>query len=367
MGKNLGLAGQVLTEQEYPQIKAGFIGCGSHAFRNVYPALQFANVKLVATCDIVKEKADLFAKQFGAERSYDNHLELLDKEELDAVFVVTSYDEKGCPIYPSIAIDAMEAGCNVWIEKPPASSVAQIEEMMKAEERTGKFILVGFKKCFFPAIEKSKEISEKQEFGRLNTIYARYPQDMPKPSERQGGRLIHDRSLIGLLDHIAHPGSIMAYLGGKMKSVLFQSNEDRGGFINIEFDNGAIGVIHMAAGMSGNSPLERVEVIGVGANVIVDNGVRLTYYRPGHRGPYGSTPSFIGKDEEAPIVWEPEFSLGQLYNKNLFTLGYYGEVQYFAQLCLTQTKPEKAGLPMALEVTKLYEAILENDGKVVLL
>ena len=35
-----------------PEIRAGFIGCGSHAFRNLYPVFQFAPVKLEAVCDL---------------------------------------------------------------------------------------------------------------------------------------------------------------------------------------------------------------------------------------------------------------------------------------------------------------------------
>jgi predicted dehydrogenase len=126
-------------------------------------------------------------------------------------------------------------------------------------------------------------------------------------------------------------------------------------------------VIHFAHGMSGTSPLERMEVIGSGANVFVDNGVKLTYHRPGGRGPggYGSSPCFIGPDEAAPIVWEPEFSLGQLYNKGLFMLGYYGEVAYFADCVRTNTPPAKAGLDDVLEITKVYEAFMKAEGELV--
>ena len=48
---------------EGPRIRAGFIGCGSHSFRNIYPALQFAPVELVATCDLQLEKARAFARE----------------------------------------------------------------------------------------------------------------------------------------------------------------------------------------------------------------------------------------------------------------------------------------------------------------
>ena len=133
---------------------------------------------------------------------------------------------------------------------------------------------------------------------------------------------------------------------------------NRGGFLTVEFHTGAIGTIHMAAGNSGRSPLEHVEVIGEGANVVLENGVDLTYFPPGNRGPYGREPDFVKPKEPAAKTWRPEFSLGQLYNKNLFTLGYYNELQHFAACCRTGCRPEKAGIPMSIELLGLYEAIL---------
>ena len=47
-----------------PVVRAGFIGCGSHAFRNIYPTLQFVPVELVATCDLDLVKAQAFAAKF---------------------------------------------------------------------------------------------------------------------------------------------------------------------------------------------------------------------------------------------------------------------------------------------------------------
>ncbi len=58
---------------DQPEIRAGFIGCGSHSFRNVYPTFQFAPVKLVATCDLKVEKAEAFRAKFGAASAYADY------------------------------------------------------------------------------------------------------------------------------------------------------------------------------------------------------------------------------------------------------------------------------------------------------
>gem|GEM_PF-6573390 len=53
----------------------------------------------------------------------------------------------------------------------------------------------------------------------------------------------------------------------------------------LRFRQGGIGTLQLVGGQSGTSPLERLEVVGTGANVVVDNGINLTYYLPGRRGP----------------------------------------------------------------------------------
>ena len=342
------------------RIKAGFIGCGGHSFRNIYPTFQFAPVELVAVCDFNKSRAETYKTLFGAQRAYDDHLEMLENEDLEAVFVVTNY-QNSMPRYPGLAIDIMNAGCHVWIEKPPAGSVQEVQDMIQVSQKTEKFVMVGFKKIFFTAIAKAKEIIEKPEFGEAASIYVRYPQNLPAMNDRE-----NPSNMLGFLDHIGHPGSILHYLMGKMRHIYFEWEPFNGGSIaSIQFLSGAIGALHLTAGQSGTSPLERVEVIGKGCNLVVENGVKLTYYRRGGRGPggYGKSASYIGEDESAPIYWEPEFSLGQLYNKGLFMLGYAPEIIYFAECVLNNTPPEKSNLDTALEITKLYEAFKKSSGQ----
>lgn len=342
------------------RIKAGFIGCGGHSFRNIYPTFQYAPVDLVAVCDFNKDRAETYKSFFGAQRFYDNHLEMLEKEKLDAVFVVTNYDD-AIPRYPKIAIDAMKNGCHAWIEKPPASSVNEVQQMIDVSQDTGKFVMVGFKKVFFTAITKVKEIINSEEFGNPSSIYVRYPQGLPELKDRD-----NSNKMLGFLDHIGHPGSILHYLMGKMRTIYFEREPYNGGTMAvITFANGGIGSLHLASGQSGTSPLERVEVIGRGCNVVVENGIKLTYYRRGDRGEggYGRSGSYIGKDETAPIYWEPEFSLGQLYNKAIFMLGYANEIIYFSECVLNNAPPEKSNLETALEITKLYEAYKNSEGQ----
>ena len=352
---------RITYNAEYPRrVRLAAIGCGGHSYRNIFPTYAFAPVDLVAVCDLDRGRAENYARLFGASAAYTDYHEMLERERPEAVVIVTNYDDEGRPRYPGIAMDALRAGAHAWIEKPPASRSEEIREMMRVSQETGKFVSVGLKKMFFPANVKAKEILSRPEFGPVSTITARYPQSLPAAEQRAD-----PKAMRGFLDHIMHPHSLLRFLAGPLESLYVERCEATGASIaSLRFTSGAVGCLHLASGQSGMSPLERTEVIGRRANVVVENNIRVTYYRPGApEGGYGRGGNFYGSDDSAPLVWEPEFSLGQLYNKALFLLGYAPEIRYFCECVLEDRAPEVGNLDDALEMLHIYEAYCQPDGQ----
>jgi predicted dehydrogenase len=352
----------VTYNHEYPkQLRTGFIGCGGHAYRNVYPTFQYAPVNLVAVCDLDQIRAATCAKVFGAERHYSDHLEMLAREHLDVVFIVTNVDENGRPRYPKLVIDCLRAGVHVWIEKPPSSSSSEIREMMRVSSETERHVAVGFKKMFFPANVKAKEIVSRPEFGPITSITARYPQSLPAFEDRGDSR-----KMVSFLDHIVHPHSVLRLLGGPIEWIFVNRNSAIGSaIVSIRFISGAAGNLHLSTGQSSTSFLERLEIIGDGENLVVENNIRLIHYRRSKsKIEYGRSGDYFGAltDDSAPLYWEPEFSLGQLYNKGLFLLGYAPEVIQFTTRLLDGKAPAYGTLEDALELLQIYEAYRMPDG-----
>jgi predicted dehydrogenase len=257
----------------------------------------------------------------------------------------------------AIALDALAAGVHVWMEKPTAGSVADIDRLAEASRRAGRIVMTGLKKVFFPTIAKVKEIVSSPAFGTPTSIYVRYPQHIPRPETRT-----NPLKMQGLLDHIYHPAAILHYLMGPIARFSYEWEPNAGSTVaNLRFASGAVGCLHLASGISGSSPLERLEVLGMGSNVVVENGVRLTWYRPAKRPAYGRSASFLVSDEEAPLHWEPEFSLGQLNNNSLFLLGYVQEVQHFCDCVLDGRAPERGTLTESRAIMQLYEAYCRTE------
>jgi predicted dehydrogenase len=345
------------------RLRTVYLGCGDHSFRNILPCFRYAPIDLVAVCDQRGERAEAFARQFGAPRHYTDYEQMLAREAPEAVFIVTGYDAQGRPTYPPLAEAALRAGACVWMEKPPAATTAEIRRLQAAAAETGRFVMVGLKKAFFPAVARAREIARSPEFGPLSSIVVRYPQSLPS-QERRGD----SKAMLGFLDHLCHPASILYSIAGPVESLFYQREKATGAVAaNLRFRSGAVGLLHLCAGQSGTGALERLEVVGQGSHVVVENGCRLLHYRRGRRGEggYGRSASFIGPDDGAPILWEPEFSLGQLYNNNLFLLGYAPEILHFCESALAGTPPVEGNLEAALEVTRLYEGFLQPEGTVI--
>ena len=348
---------------EYPEderIRVGFLGCGGHSFRNIYPALQYAPIDLVAVCDIDGERAEAYARQFGAREAFTDYERLLGECDLDAVFIVTGYDDEGRVTHTRNALPALRSGRHVWMEKPPANSVAEIEELQVAERETGRFVAVGLKKIFAPAIRNVREWSSGERFGGVSSIYASYPMRLPRDIAERSD----PAKMRGFLDHIVHPGSALRYLGGPMEALSFRLDRLGGIAATIEFASGALGLLHCPAAHPGTAPLERLEVAGEDETIVVDNAVDVTYYRRGSRGEggYGRSESFIGPDEGAPLQWRPEFSLAQLYNKNIFYEGLVAEILHFCECVTSGETPSIAGSDYARDLLALYEAFQSEEG-----
>ena len=354
---------------ERPRIKVGYIGCGSHSRRNVLPALHFASAERVAICDLQIDKARVFAREFGFQRAYGSHLEMLEKEELDAVCIVTGYDERARPVYPALARDCLNAGCHVFTEKPPAATSEELHALRELAREVDRQVMVGFKKMFFPANEKAKALSDEPSFGGISMALLQYPQYLPTQAELQdylAGNPVW--SVCSFLDHLCHPVSLMLYLMGYPSALHYMRGADGAGIANFTFADGSIASLALTHGASCNGGMEYTQLFSKkrGEHIRVENNVKLSLHRSPPDLHYGNSSSFYtGSADQVTAVWEPEFSLGQLYNKGLFLLGYYGEIEAFAQAVLTNTPVPKAGLDDAIMATRIFEAFAEGPGRMI--
>lgn len=134
-------------------VRIGLIGCGRagriHA-RNI--AGRVSGAELVAVADSNPETAQSTAREFGADNWYNHYSDLLQRDDVDAVVVVTPTN-----LHREIVVQAAGAGKHVLCEKPMALDVAECREMIAACESATVKLQIGFMRRFDPSFRAAKE------------------------------------------------------------------------------------------------------------------------------------------------------------------------------------------------------------------
>lgn len=147
--------------------KVGIIGCGGIANGKHMPALakMKGRVEMVAFCDILPEKAEKAAAEYGAEgaKTYTDYRELLKDASIDVVHVCTPNDS-----HADISIAALEAGKHVSCEKPMAKTAADARRMYEASQKSDKKLTISYQNRFR---QDSLYLKQAVEDGELGEVY----------------------------------------------------------------------------------------------------------------------------------------------------------------------------------------------------
>lgn len=146
-------------------VNVGIIGCGGIANGKHMPSLHvLPNVRMVAFCDLIPEKAQKAAEKFGTPdaKVYTDYKELLKDESIEVVHVCTPNRE-----HADISIDAMYAGKHVMCEKPMAKTAADARRMCEAAAATGKKLTIGYQNRYNSHIQYAKSYVESGAMGEI--------------------------------------------------------------------------------------------------------------------------------------------------------------------------------------------------------
>jgi len=146
------------------RLRIGIIGVGGIARTAHIPAYlaHKGEAEIVACADVSLERAQAAASEFGIPHAFGDFQEMLNSVELDAVSVCTPNK-----FHAPATIAALEAGCHVLCEKPPALSAAEAEAMVNKAKSAGKVLTFGLHYRFVPEVQACKRMVDAGELGRI--------------------------------------------------------------------------------------------------------------------------------------------------------------------------------------------------------
>lgn len=152
------------------KIRLAVIGYGVQGHFDLNTALKVPGVELAAICDLYSGRIDNAKELHGNSLiTTRNYKELLDRSDIDAVFICTTD-----VWHARIALDALAKGKHVYCEKPMVYKIDEGYPVLDAVKKSGKVFQVGSQRVSSIGYAKAKELLAAGEIGKLNMVNAVY-------------------------------------------------------------------------------------------------------------------------------------------------------------------------------------------------
>ena len=311
-------------------IRAATIGAGGRATRTHYPAIKrLKDVEVVAACDLDEDLLRENADRFEIPLRFTDYKEMLQSVDIDLVYAITQ------PTHITrIAIDCLNAGKHIFVEKPPGATSDEARQLVQAAESNGKLGMVGFQRRYGPVISAALEQIHAR--GGPSTFMVEFHKNYVTTP---GPTTVHP-----MVDDGIHAADLLLHIGGAdVKTVTTSRREHFTDWVStfsaqIEFAGGALGVFYFVR--SAGARYLRYEVHGRGISA---------YIRPPEFGEV-----FID-DSAEPMVLNASKITGS--EENIVTDGVVAMHEHFVECVQTGAEP-RSSLQRSVASMELMERIL---------
>lgn len=226
------------------QLRFGLIGCGRVAPRHAESLKALPGAMLAAVADINGNRAGRFAAQYCADATTD-YQHLLAQPDIDVVSICTPSG-----LHAQMAVEAMQAGKHVIVEKPIALTLADADRMIATAYTCGVKLCVVLQNRYNPPMQDLKKVVEAGLLGRLllgnATVRWYRPQEYYEDGwhgtwEMDGGALMNQsiHHIDALQWLLGAPESVFAYTA----TLAHRMEAEDVGVAVIRFRNGALGSV----------------------------------------------------------------------------------------------------------------------------
>ncbi|MBM3725061.1 MAG: Gfo/Idh/MocA family oxidoreductase [Acidobacteria bacterium] len=153
----------------------GVIATGGRG-RYVSRVFQKLGNECVALCDVYEPNLEAARKDAPQARTFGDYHELLADKSIDAV-VLAGPDHHHCPMLMA----AVEAGKDVYAEKPLSKTLEESQRMIQAVRKSGRVVQVGMQRRSAPAIMKAKQLVDDGILGRITLVKPMWHWNIAKP------------------------------------------------------------------------------------------------------------------------------------------------------------------------------------------
>jgi predicted dehydrogenase/threonine dehydrogenase-like Zn-dependent dehydrogenase len=263
----------ISSDNGYPTL--GIIGAGAHCTKTLLPAFNKLGAEIRAVTSESGLSAALASKKFKIPEVMNTSSELIESPLINTVIVGTRHNT-----HSELVIKAIKAHKNIFVEKPLATTLDQIDEIEAAlrSSHYSKILCVGFNRRFSPLSIKLKSLFHQSTAPKM-MVYTINALSLPSSHwvndpEIGGGRLISELGhFIDLLRFFADSPITHHHIEQISSDNIDTKNNIT---LTLKFANGSLGNIHYTTLGNRQYPKERVEVFCGEKIGVIDNFKKLT-------------------------------------------------------------------------------------------
>lgn len=229
------------------KVKIGLIGCGGIANHHVHQLMEIPEAEIVALNDTSSESIAKMKERFPQLKDvpvFDDYKKMINKVEMDAVEISTPHT-----LHFQEAMDCMDKGLHILIEKPMVCKVEHAKKLMAKQEETNRIIVLSYQRHFIPQFKYIKQIVDSGQIGDITYVAALQCQNW-KNAVAGTWRQIPELSGGGQLnDSGSHLIDIILWITGLAVEEVFAKIDNCGtpvdinSALTIKFKNGAQGTV----------------------------------------------------------------------------------------------------------------------------
>ncbi len=265
--------------QSAPSVRpvVGVIGSGNFASRVLIPAIRDCGVTIESIASAAGISGLRAAKRFDAHTTTTDYQELLRNEAINVVFIATRHAD-----HADLAAEALDAGKNVFVEKPLAISEDGLDRVRRAAtENPHLHLMVGFNRRFAPHTWKVKQLlSDRAQpiavRARVNAgsiPHDHWVQDASIGGGRILGEACHFIDLVMFL--VGHPITCVQTVAMDTADKNAPTDTIT---LSLTFADGSIGTVDYWSNGPSSYPKEQIEVFSEGRAILIDNWRQLRAY-----------------------------------------------------------------------------------------
>ena len=169
------------SSPERSKLRHAVVGIGAGIFRSHSLGLGLEEVEVVGGSDVAPEPGQDRAEEWGCP-FYPNHRQMLAETKPDVTVIITPH-----PFHAPIAIDALNAGSHVLVEKPIAIQVKDADAMIAAARANNRVLAVNYQYRQLPHVRAMKRLIDGGQLGRIQRVTGVFPWMRTAAYYRRGG------------------------------------------------------------------------------------------------------------------------------------------------------------------------------------